>query len=56
LPHVIDVEEAMAEGAPLLHDDLFTQGIDPKPKSLRTSPNASPSQRAMPQRAFAWRM
>jgi CO/xanthine dehydrogenase Mo-binding subunit len=32
LPHVIDVEEAMAEGAPLLHDDLFTQGIDPKPE------------------------
>src|SRR5271168_217648 len=24
LPHVIDVEQAMADGAPLLHDDLFT--------------------------------
>ena len=32
LPQVIDVEEAMAEGAPLLHDDLFTQGSDPKPE------------------------
>jgi CO/xanthine dehydrogenase Mo-binding subunit len=32
LPHVIDVEEAMADGAPTLHDDLFTQGIDPKPE------------------------
>src|SRR5215469_16364137 len=32
LPHVIDVEEAMADGAPLLHHDLFTQGIDPKPE------------------------
>ena len=31
LPHVIDVEEAMEPGAPLLHDDLFTQGVDPKP-------------------------
>ncbi|HJU18668.1 MAG TPA: xanthine dehydrogenase family protein molybdopterin-binding subunit [Stellaceae bacterium] len=31
LPHVIDVEAAMAEGAPLLHDDLYTQGVDPKP-------------------------
>ena len=31
LPHVIDVEEAMAPGAPLLHDDLFTAGADPKP-------------------------
>src|SRR5947207_9750092 len=31
LPHVIDVEEAMRPGAPLLHDDLFTTGVDPKP-------------------------
>lgn len=31
LPHVIDVEEAMAPGAPILHDDLFTAGITPKP-------------------------
>jgi CO/xanthine dehydrogenase Mo-binding subunit len=31
LPHVIDVEEAMAEGAPVLHADMFTQGVDPKP-------------------------
>ena len=32
LPHVIDVEEAMKPGAPVLHDDLFTDGVDPKPK------------------------
>lgn len=31
LPHVIDVEAAMADTAPLLHDDMFTQGVDPKP-------------------------
>ncbi|MBV9858828.1 MAG: xanthine dehydrogenase family protein molybdopterin-binding subunit [Alphaproteobacteria bacterium] len=31
LPHVIDVEAAMAPGAPILHDDLFTQGVEPKP-------------------------
>src|SRR5437879_7761491 len=31
LPHVMDVEAAMAEGAPLLHDDMFTAGIEPKP-------------------------
>ena len=31
LPHVIDVEEAMQAGAPILHDDLITQGVDPKP-------------------------
>jgi len=32
LPHVIDVEEAMADSAPLLHDDLVTAGADPKPE------------------------
>ncbi len=31
LSHVIDVEAAMAPVAPLLHEDLFTQGMDPKP-------------------------
>ena len=31
LPHVIDVEEAMKPDAPMLHDDLFTQGVEPKP-------------------------
>src|SRR5216684_348287 len=31
LPHVMDVEAAMAPDAPLLHDDLFTQGVGPKP-------------------------
>src|SRR6195952_951321 len=31
LPHVIDVEAAMADGAPVLHDDIFTPGVDPKP-------------------------
>jgi len=31
LPHVIDVEAAMAPEAPLLHADLFTQGVEPAP-------------------------
>jgi CO/xanthine dehydrogenase Mo-binding subunit len=31
LPHVIDVEEAMTADAPILHDDLFTQGVEPRP-------------------------
>src|SRR5213594_5100578 len=31
LPHVIDVEEAMRPGAPVLHDDLVTTGVEPKP-------------------------
>ncbi|RDJ94359.1 hypothetical protein B4Q13_14940, partial [Lacticaseibacillus rhamnosus] len=32
LPFVIDVEEAMAPDAPILHEDLFTAGVDPKPE------------------------
>src|SRR5436853_2269529 len=31
LPYVIDVDDAMKPNAPILHDDLFTQGADPKP-------------------------
>jgi len=31
LPHVIDVEDAMAPNAPILHDDMFTQGVNPAP-------------------------
>ena len=31
LPHVLDVREAMEPGAPLLHESLFTEGVDPKP-------------------------
>ena len=31
LPHVIDVVEAMRPDSPLLHDDLYTTGVEPKP-------------------------
>ncbi len=31
LPHVIDVDEAMKPGAPVLHEDMFTAGLDPAP-------------------------
>ena len=32
LPHVIDVEEAMAADAPLLFEDMITRGVDPAPE------------------------
>ena len=32
LPHVIDVEEAMAPDAPLIHPHLMTKGMDPVPE------------------------
>ena len=28
LPHVMDIASAMASDAPLLHDDIFTKGLD----------------------------
>jgi len=31
LPHVIDVDEAMADDAPLLFEDMITRGIEPPP-------------------------
>ena len=31
LPPVIDVMDAMKPGAPVLHEDLFTVGVEPKP-------------------------
>ncbi len=33
LPHVLTVDEAMADDAPLLHDDLITRGVDPAPEA-----------------------
>jgi CO/xanthine dehydrogenase Mo-binding subunit len=32
LPHVMDVEAAMAPDAPLVHDNIFTAGVEPKPE------------------------
>ncbi|MFT5485063.1 MAG: CO/xanthine dehydrogenase Mo-binding subunit, partial [Halieaceae bacterium] len=31
LPHVTDVDEALLESAPVIHDTIFTSGIEPKP-------------------------
>ena len=31
LPHVVEVDDALKPDAPLLHDDIFTEGISPKP-------------------------
>ena len=31
LPHVLGLEEALREDAPVLHDHIFTKGVEPKP-------------------------
>src|SRR5206468_3044912 len=41
LPHVTDVDEAMKPGAPVLHDDIFTTGVEPKPKKASNVVNRS---------------
>ena len=33
LPHVTDVDEAMSPDAPVLHDDIFTEGVEPTPET-----------------------
>ena len=38
LPHVITVEEAIAPGAVVLHDDMFTDGVEPKPEKASNVP------------------
>ena len=32
LPHVTDVDQAFAEGSPLVNDAIITKGVDPKPE------------------------
>ena len=32
LPHVTDIDEAVKPSAPVLHKNLFTEGMEPKPK------------------------
>ena len=31
LPHVTDVDEALKPDAPVIHDYLYTAGVEPKP-------------------------
>ncbi len=31
LPHVTDVDAALEANAPVIHDDVFTEGVEPKP-------------------------
>ncbi|MDE0113378.1 MAG: xanthine dehydrogenase family protein molybdopterin-binding subunit [Albidovulum sp.] len=32
LPHVTDIEKAIAPDAPIIHEDMYTQDMDPKPE------------------------
>ncbi|NNE79994.1 MAG: xanthine dehydrogenase family protein molybdopterin-binding subunit [Silicimonas sp.] len=41
LPHVIDVDEAVKPSAPVLRDDVFTGGVEPKPQTPSNIANRS---------------
>ncbi|MEC9342338.1 MAG: xanthine dehydrogenase family protein molybdopterin-binding subunit [Pseudomonadota bacterium] len=41
LPHVTDVDEAVKPQAPLLHDTVFTNGVDPRPSTPSNIANRS---------------
>jgi CO/xanthine dehydrogenase Mo-binding subunit len=53
LPHVMTVDEAMAPGAPLLHDDLITRGVDPVPETASNVAKRHSHERGDTEAAFA---
>ena len=53
LPHVTDVEEAMKPGAPVLHDDMFTDGVEPKPRKASNVAKRSEFGHGDPAKGFA---
>jgi len=52
LPYVIDVEEAMAPDAPILHDDMYTQGVEPRPENPSNIAKRVASRRATRKAGF----
>ena len=52
LPHVTDVEEAMKPDAPVLHDDIFTEGVEPKPNKPSNIARRSSSAMAISRQGF----
>ncbi|MBI1406244.1 MAG: molybdopterin-dependent oxidoreductase [Caulobacter sp.] len=53
LPHVIDVEAAMAPDAPVLHPHMFTEGLDAKPTTPSNIAKRNRLGRGDPDQAFA---
>ncbi|MBW8755121.1 MAG: xanthine dehydrogenase family protein molybdopterin-binding subunit [Sphingomonadales bacterium] len=52
LPHVINIEEALLPGAPILHDDVFTKGLvetptEPSNASMRVAMNRGDPETAL---------
>ena len=53
LPHTLDIREAMAPGAPLLHDDVFTTGLASEPSEPSNVANRTCYERGDIEQGFA---
>lgn len=53
LPHALTVSEAMAEGAPVLHDDLITANVEPTPETASNVASRAVQQRGDLDEGFA---
>ena len=53
LPHVIDVQEAMAADAPLLYEDMITRGVEPAPEKPSNVAKRAQFGIGDPQKGFA---
>jgi CO/xanthine dehydrogenase Mo-binding subunit len=53
LPHVLDILEAMEPDAPVLHDDIFTTGVDPAPTEPSNITNRTCYERGDIDKGFA---
>jgi CO/xanthine dehydrogenase Mo-binding subunit len=53
LKPVLSVDEAMAPGAPVLHDDMFTKGVEPTPETPSNISGRTELGRGDPDKGFA---
>ena len=53
LPHVTDVDEAMKDSAPVIHDWCYTGGVDPKPSAPSNIANRTQMGHGDPEAGFA---
>ena len=53
LPHTLDILEAMEPGAPLLHEDIFTTGLDTEPTEPSNVANRTCYERGDIEQGFA---
>jgi len=53
LPHVLTVDEALADGAPVLHDAMITRGVDPAPEEASNAASRAVHERGDLDQGFA---